>query len=88
MGGFPDVPIAEDLILMRNLSKKGSIRIASVPVVTSGRRWKKHGVVLTTLINQIIMLGCYLGISPSALQVLYGRRENIEPLTSPERNMK
>ena len=73
-GGFPDVPIAEDLLMIRKLKKIGSIRIAPVSAVTSGRRWKTHGLILTTLINQIIMVGCYLGISPSHLRPIYGSR--------------
>ncbi|MFC1883959.1 TIGR04283 family arsenosugar biosynthesis glycosyltransferase [Thermodesulfobacteriota bacterium] len=72
VGGFPDVPIAEDLMLIRKLLKIGSVRISSVPAVTSGRRWKRHGLILTTLINQLIMIGCCLGVSPSFLRPLYG----------------
>ncbi|MBW1704472.1 MAG: TIGR04283 family arsenosugar biosynthesis glycosyltransferase [Deltaproteobacteria bacterium] len=71
VGGFPDVPIAEDLFLVRRLSKKGRIRIASVHVVTSGRRWQTLGLFRTTLINQVILAGCCLGISPSTLSSLY-----------------
>jgi len=71
VGGFPDVPIAEDLFLVRRLSKKGRIRIAPVHVVTSGRRWQTLGLFRTTLINQVILAGCCLGISPSTLSSLY-----------------
>jgi rSAM/selenodomain-associated transferase 2/rSAM/selenodomain-associated transferase 1 len=70
-GGFPDIPIAEDLILLRRLSKKGRIKVAPANVVTSGRRWKKIGLLRTMLINQIILAGCLLGISPSTFASLY-----------------
>jgi uncharacterized protein len=69
--GFPDVPIAEDLFLVRRLSKKGRIRIAPVHVVTSARRWQTLGLFRTTLINQFILAGLCLGISPSTLSSLY-----------------
>jgi rSAM/selenodomain-associated transferase 2/rSAM/selenodomain-associated transferase 1 len=77
VGGFPGVAIAEDLMLVRKLLKIGSVRISPVPAVTSGRRWKTHGIMLTTLINQLIMIGCFLGVPPGVLRKLYGKR--VEP---------
>ncbi|MFH1628282.1 MAG: glycosyltransferase family 2 protein, partial [Pseudomonadota bacterium] len=70
VGGFPDVPIAEDLFLVRRLAKRGRIRIASADVTTSARRWLVLGLLRTTLINQIIVAGCYLGVSPHTLAPL------------------
>ncbi len=71
LGGFPEVPIAEDLLLVRKLRKRGRIRVAGAQAVTSGRRWEKLGVIRTTLINYIIMAGCYLGVSPETMAPLY-----------------
>jgi rSAM/selenodomain-associated transferase 2/rSAM/selenodomain-associated transferase 1 len=70
-GGFPEVPIAEDLYLIRTLSKQGNIVIAPAPAITSSRRWQKRGVFRTMLINQIIAAGCFLGVSPSTLARLH-----------------
>ncbi len=69
-GGFPRVPIAEDLLLVRKLKKRGRIGLAPAHVLTSARRWKALGVVRTTLINQLIVVGIYLGISPATLASL------------------
>jgi rSAM/selenodomain-associated transferase 2/rSAM/selenodomain-associated transferase 1 len=73
VGGFPEMPIAEDLFFVRLVSKQG--RIATVPahVVTSGRRWEEVGLLRTTLINQLILAGFALGISPKTLARLYSR---------------
>lgn len=71
VGGFPDVPVAEDLYLVRCLAKHGRIRIAPVPAVTSARRWRRKGFVYTTLINSTILMGCLLGVSPKRLAPLY-----------------
>jgi hypothetical protein len=71
IGGFPDVPIAEDLYLVRRLSKLGHILISSAYSVTSGRRWQKLGLIRTTVFNQIILAGVYLGILPHVLASLY-----------------
>jgi hypothetical protein len=71
MGGFPEVPIAEDLFLLRRLSKYGNIRIAPAHALTSARRWQTLGMLHTTMINYIILIGCCLGFSPGALVSMY-----------------
>ena len=70
-GGFPDLLIMEDFELIRHLKRQGRITIVPAPVITSGRRWQKLGVVKTTIINQLIITGYFLGISPSKLVVWY-----------------
>ncbi len=67
IGGFPNLPIMEDFELIRRLRSQGQITIISASVLTSGRRWQKLGVVKTTLINQLIIVGYFLGISPQQL---------------------
>jgi uncharacterized protein len=72
-GGFPEMPVAEDLFFVRLMSKQGRVAIAPAHAVTSGRRWKEVGVLRTTLINQFILAGFALGISPKTLARLYRR---------------
>ncbi|MDB9822593.1 TIGR04283 family arsenosugar biosynthesis glycosyltransferase [Deltaproteobacteria bacterium] len=71
VGGFPDVPIAEDLYLVRRLARTGRIRIAKDYVITSARRWQRLGIFRTTLINYLILAGCIAGVSPQRLASLY-----------------
>lgn len=71
IGGFPNLPIMEDFELVRSLQSWGKIEILPAPVVTSGRRWKKLGVLKTTLINQLIILGYFLGVPPDQLASWY-----------------
>jgi rSAM/selenodomain-associated transferase 2 len=73
IGGFPDLPIMEDFELMLRLKRLGRITIVPAPVLTSGRRWQKLGVVKTTLINQLIIAGYFLGIPPAQLVRWYRR---------------
>jgi hypothetical protein len=63
--GFPNLPIMEDFELMLALRKLGKVVIIAAPVITSGRRWQKLGVVKTTLLNQLIIAGYFMGISPN-----------------------
>lgn len=67
IGGFPNLPIMEDFELIRHLKRQGRITIVPAPVLTSVRRWQKLGVVETTLLNQVIIAGYFMGIPPSRL---------------------
>jgi len=73
IGGFPQLPIMEDFELMRRLKRKGRIVIVPVPVMTSGRRWQKLGVLKTTLINQLVIVAYLLGVSPERIVRWYRR---------------
>ncbi len=70
-GGFPEIAILEDYVLLQRLRKKGRIRMAPSAVTTSNRRWHQRGVLPTTLLNQCIILGYHLGISHDRLARLY-----------------
>ncbi|MBD1839047.1 TIGR04283 family arsenosugar biosynthesis glycosyltransferase [Coleofasciculus sp. FACHB-64] len=71
IGGFPNLPIMEDFEFICRLKRLGRISIAPAPVMTSARRWQKLGVLKTTLINQIVILGYFLGVPPSQLVKFY-----------------
>jgi rSAM/selenodomain-associated transferase 2 len=71
LGGFPEIPIMEDFQLVKQLQKLGTIVIVPAAVLTSARRWEKRGILQTTGLNQLIILGFYLGIAPSRLQTWY-----------------
>ena len=70
-GGFPHLPLLEDIVLIRRLKQLGKIKITKASVITSARRWKRLGMVQTTLINQIILIGYLVGIKPKTLARLY-----------------
>jgi rSAM/selenodomain-associated transferase 2 len=74
IGGFPELPIMEDFELMRRLKRQGSIVTIDPPVLTSARRWLRRGVVQTTAINQIMIVGYLLGVSPTKLATWYRRQ--------------
>ncbi|WP_421655958.1 TIGR04283 family arsenosugar biosynthesis glycosyltransferase [Leptothermofonsia sp. ETS-13] len=59
IGGFPELPIMEDFVLVQQLHLLGKIAIAPAPVVTSGRRWQRLGICKTTLINQLVILAYF-----------------------------
>lgn len=71
MGGFPPVPILEDLEFMRELRKEGRLRVVPASVLTSSRRWRERGVIRTTLVNQLILLAHWLKTPPHDLLKVY-----------------
>lgn len=71
IGGFPELPIMEDFELIRQLRRQGRIAIAPATVLTSDRRWHTMGICRTTLINQVIIVGYLLGVSPTQLAGWY-----------------
>ncbi|MFQ4143004.1 TIGR04283 family arsenosugar biosynthesis glycosyltransferase [Chlorogloeopsis sp. ULAP02] len=79
IGGFPELPIMEDFELIRRLRTLGKIALVPVPVITSARRWLQKGVWQTTLMNQIVIVAYFLGVSPERIRRWY-RREKLEKL--------
>ncbi len=73
IGGFAELPIMEDFILVRRLRRKGKIVILPAEVLTSPRRWLHFGILKTWLVNQMIVIAYYLGISPQRLARWYRR---------------
>ncbi|NJL36421.1 MAG: glycosyltransferase family 2 protein [Leptolyngbyaceae cyanobacterium SM1_4_3] len=70
-GGFPELPFMEDFELVRRLRRKGKVAIAPASVLTSARRWKKLGVLRTTLLNQVIIAAYLIGVSPEKIVKWY-----------------
>jgi len=71
LGGFPNLPIMEDVAWVRRVQTRGKLAIVPETVVTSARRWQQRGVWQTTLLNQAILLGYALGIPPQQLRSWY-----------------
>jgi uncharacterized protein len=75
IGGVLEIPIMEDIELIRRLRRQGPIMIAPLPVTSSSRRWQETGVLKTTLRNQITLLGFAIGISPGILSGWYNKKK-------------
>ncbi len=72
LGGFNELPIMEDLDLMRRVRKAGlKIRFLSPGVLTSARRWEKEGILYCTLRNWGILILYMIGVAPSRLTRYY-----------------
>ncbi len=48
LGGYPEIPVCEDLEFSRRLGSLGTTTLLKLQVLSSARRFQKHGVVRTT----------------------------------------
>ena len=73
-GGFPDIPLMEDVELSKRLKRFGPPLCLKHRIVTSGRRWETRGVVRTILLMWRLRLAYWLGADPHRLAMRYGGR--------------
>ncbi|HWR28064.1 MAG TPA: TIGR04283 family arsenosugar biosynthesis glycosyltransferase [Candidatus Thermoplasmatota archaeon] len=72
IGGYRDIPLMEDVELMRRVKKKdGEIIILSTSVITSDRRWNQEGLLYTTVRDLIIIFLYWCGIPAEKLVKFY-----------------
>lgn len=71
-GGFPDQPLMEDIALCKRLKRFGRPHCIGEPVVTSGRRWERDGVLRTMLLMWQLRFAYFTGTEPAALARRYG----------------
>jgi len=74
IGGYPLLPIMEDFAFVRRIRQRGTIITLPAEAITSARRWQKLGIIRTTLINQLMVAGFFLKISPEKLSHFYRSR--------------
>ncbi|WP_083767842.1 TIGR04283 family arsenosugar biosynthesis glycosyltransferase [Opitutus terrae] len=73
LGGYADLPIMEDYEFVQRLRRFGRLALAPAAALTSGRRWRELGPLRTLLVNQLVILGYCLGVSPVRLADWYHR---------------
>jgi rSAM/selenodomain-associated transferase 2 len=72
IGGYQDIPLMEDVELMRRIKKKkGQIIILPHPVITSARRWDHEGFIYTSLRDNIIIFLYWCGMPAEKLAIFY-----------------
>lgn len=66
-GGYPDIPIMEDVELVRRVRKLGRVQRLDVPLLTSPRRYEREGR-WTTWLRHTALISLHLaGVSPEWL---------------------
>jgi rSAM/selenodomain-associated transferase 2 len=72
IGGYTDIPLMEDVALMRRIKQEGGhIRIFDEYVTTSARRWDQEGLFYTTLRDSVIIFLYWCGVPAKKLTRFY-----------------
>ena len=71
-GGFPAIPLMEDIALCKRLKLVSPPLCVRDCVVTSGRRWEKNGVINTMVLMWRLRLAYFCGADPKKLAQQYG----------------
>jgi len=74
VGGFPPIPLMEDIALSKSLRRHSRPACLSGPILTSSRRWEANGILRTILLMWRLRLAYALGADPRRLADLYGGR--------------
>jgi rSAM/selenodomain-associated transferase 2 len=73
-GGYPEVPLMEDVALVDALRRVTAVRALRSPLPVSARRWEDEGPLTRMLRNWRIMIAYRLGASPYRLAAHYQPR--------------
>lgn len=72
VGGFPPIPLMEDIAMSKSLKQVGGRPVhVGMTVLTSSRRWEEQGIFRTVFLMWKLRLLFYLGVSPSILHGKY-----------------
>lgn len=71
VGGYPQIPLMEDVAISSRLKRIGRPACLAERVVTSGRRWESRGVLRTVVLMWRLRLAYRLGADPADLERRY-----------------
>ncbi len=72
VGGFPDIPLMEDIAISRALKQQvGRPACLRARLITSSRRWEQRGIVRTILLMWRLRLAYFFGADPADLARRY-----------------
>lgn len=74
VGGFPDLPLMEDIAITRRLKRHGRPACLRERVTTSARRWEQHGTWRTIWLMWRLRAAYFFGADTRELAIRYGYR--------------
>ena len=75
LGGYPEMPLMEDVELCRRFKRRGHMAALRLTVTTSARKWERAGAVRIILLMWALRLLYMAGVSPARLHRWYYQRE-------------
>ena len=74
VGGFPELPLMEDVALSRALRARARPACLPVRITTSSRRWEQHGAWRTVWLMWSLRFAYWRGVDPAVLAGRYRGR--------------
>lgn len=71
VGGYPQVPLMEDIALSKKLKLMSPVKCLNQSVTTSSRRWENNGIAKTVLLMWSLRFLYFIGVSPEKLAPIY-----------------
>lgn len=71
LGGFPDLPLMEDLEMSRRLHRIGRLVVLSAACTASARRFDAHGTIRMIAFMQYLKLLYFAGVDPARIAARY-----------------
>jgi len=71
VGGYPEIPLMEDIALSRLLKREGRPFRPDHRIQTSSRRWEEKGILRTIVLMWRLRLAYALGADPRSLAKSY-----------------
>lgn len=71
VGGYPDIPLMEDIELSRRLKRRGNLRALRLRVTTSARKWEREGPLRTMGLMWALRFLHFCGVAPARLHRWY-----------------
>ncbi len=73
LGGFPELPIMEDLEFSRRLTRRGRLVVLPATSTASSRRFLEHGTWSMIVFMQLLKACYFLGVQPANIARWYQR---------------
>ncbi|MDE3154067.1 MAG: TIGR04283 family arsenosugar biosynthesis glycosyltransferase [Acidobacteriota bacterium] len=83
LGGFADLPLMEDLDLVRRLARRRPPSWLPLRATSSPRRWLHDGWVRRSARNVVLQLLYFAGVPPARLAAHYGAKPGHRPPGAP-----
>ena len=74
LGGYPEIPLMEDVEFTRRLKRAGPGACLRARVVASARKWEREGPIRTILLMWGLRFLYWVGVPPARLHRWYYRR--------------
>ncbi len=75
IGGFPEIPLMEDVELSKQLKRRGRLACLRLRVTTSARKWEREGAWRTIALMWTLRFLYVLGVEPARLHRWYYGRD-------------